>query len=161
MKKIFILILFFSITNSFACSCIEMDVSFLKKVERAFTQSDLIISGKVVDINNGAVENKKPFASPVIYKFEILKNFKGKIEREVVEIISEESGSMCGYKFELGKFYIVYARNINYYSSITNNEFDFVTSICTRNQILKNVKKKEVRKLKKLKHKYNKEQLKN
>lgn len=133
-----------------------MDMSFSKKVERAFTQSDLIISGKVIDINKGEVENKKPFASPVIYKFEIFKKFKGNFEREVVEIISEESGSMCGYKFELGKYYIVYARNINYYSTITNNEYDFVTSICTRNQILKNVKKKEVRKLKKLNHKVKK-----
>lgn len=156
MKKIFILVLFFSITNSFACSCIEMDMSFLKKVERAFTQSDLIISGKVIDINKGVVENKMPFASPVIYKFEIFKKFKSNFEREVVEIISEESGSMCGYKFELGKFYIVYARNIKYYSIITNNEFDFVTSICNRNQILKNVKKKEVRKLKKLNQKVKK-----
>ncbi len=155
MKKInfLFLLLLFPITNSFACSCIVEDESLSKKVEREFTQSDLIISGKVIDINTGNVENNKPFASPIIYKFEILKKFKGNLEKEVVEIISESSSSMCGYNFEVGKSYLVYAINTTYYSSVTNKKFDFVTSLCNRNQILKAVKKKEMRKLKKINRK--------
>ncbi|MEX2350514.1 MAG: hypothetical protein WD554_06500 [Flavobacteriaceae bacterium] len=155
MKKLLFLflLLLFPITNSFACSCIEVDESFSKKVEGGFSKSDLIITGKVVDINTEYVENNKPFGSPILYRFEIIKKLKGNLEKEVVEIISEVDSSMCGYKFEFGKSYLVYAINSTYYSSLTNKEFDFVTSLCSRNQILKNVKKKELQKLKKLNRK--------
>lgn len=152
MKKTFslILILIFSITETFACSCIETNESLSKKVEKAFTQSDLIISGKVVEIIIVNKTRMKSSADPVIYKFEITKTIKGKVEREVIDIASEISGASCGYKFELGKSYLVYARKSTHFSSKTKNEFDFVTSLCDRNQKLNKVDKKELRKLKKL-----------
>ncbi len=152
MKKTFllILILVFSITESFACSCIETNESLTKKVEKAFTESDLIISGQVIDIK---IENKariKSSADPIIYKFEITKTIKGKVEKEFIEIVSEDSGVSCGYKFELGKSYLVYARKSTHFTKMTKNEFDFVTSLCDRNQKLNTVHKKELRKLKRL-----------
>ncbi len=152
MKKAFllILILVLSITETFACSCIETNESLSKKVEIAFTESDLIISGKVIDViivNTGKIKSS---ADPIIYRFEITKTIKGKLEKEVIEIASEESGASCGYKFELGKSYLVYARKSTHFSSKTKNEFDFVTSLCDRNQKLNKVDKKELRKLKKL-----------
>ena len=91
-------------------------------------------------------------ANPVIYEFEITKTIKGKIKKEIVEIASAESGASCGYNFEIGKSYLVYARKSNQYSSKTKNESDFVTSLCDRNQKLKNVDKKEFQELEKLKH---------
>jgi hypothetical protein len=152
MKKTFllVLILLFSITKSFACSCAETNESLSKKVEKAFTKSDLIISGKVIDVK---IVNKARIissADPIIYKFEITKIIKGKLNKQVVEIASEERGARCGYKFELGKSYLVYGRKSTHFSSQTNNEFDFVTSLCDRNQKLEIVDKKEFRKLKKL-----------
>jgi hypothetical protein len=152
MKKPFLLILIFlfSITKTFGCSCIETNESLSKKVEKAFTKSDLIISGKVIDIKIVNKGELKSSADPIIYKFEIIKNIKGKIEKEVIEIVSKESTASCGYKFELGKSYLVYARKSNQFSYNTNNESDFVTSLCDRNQKLKNVNKKEFQKLKKL-----------
>ncbi len=148
MKKALILIFLLSFTKSFACSCVEIDESLSKKVERAFNQSDLIISGKVVDIivvNNSKIKSS---ADPIIYKFEILKKFKGKIEKQFIEIASEASRASCGYSFELGKSYLVYARKSTHFVKMTKNKFDFVTGLCSRNQELSGVRKKELRKLK-------------
>lgn len=152
MKKTFLLIfiLVFSTTKTFACSCIEINESLTKKVEKAFTNSDLIISGKVIEVILVNTEKIKSSADPIIYKFEITKTIKGKLEKEVIEIASEESGASCGYKFELGKSYLVYARKSTHFASKTKNEFDFVTSLCDRNLMLNKVDKKELRKLKKL-----------
>jgi hypothetical protein len=152
MKKTFLLIFFFifSITETFACSCIETNESLSKKVEKAFNQSDLIIRGKVVEILIVSKAKMKSSADPIIYKFEIINTIKGKTEKEIIEIASETSGVSCGYKFELDKSYLVYARKSNHFSSKTKNEFDFVTSLCDRNQKLKSVDKEELLKLKKL-----------
>lgn len=152
MKKTFLLILFFifSINETFACSCIKMNESLSKKVEKAFTQADLIISGKVVEIKIVNKARMKSSADPIIYRFEIIKTIKGKIEKEIIEITSETSGASCGYKFELGKSYLVYARKSTHFAKMTKNESDFVTSLCDRNQKLSKVHKKELRKLEKL-----------
>jgi|TARA_B100000767_G_C19483988_1_gene417393 hypothetical protein len=154
MKKTFLLILIFTftLTKTFACSCIRTNESLSVKVEKAFTQADLIISGTVVGIKKFK-EGKYIFSgNPVIYEFEITKTIKGKIKKEIVEIASAESGASCGYNFEIGKSYLVYARKSNQYSSKTKNESDFVTSLCDRNQKLKKVDKKEFQELEKLKH---------
>jgi hypothetical protein len=150
MKKTFILILLFSITKTFACSCIGTNGTLSQKVEKAFIQSELILTGTVVEmkiINKGKLKSS---ADPVIYKFEIIKTIKGKLKKEIIEIASEIGGSSCGYRFELGRSYLVYARKSTHFSSKTNNKFDFVTSICERNRILKEVNKKELQKLNKL-----------
>ncbi|MHB0756998.1 hypothetical protein [Polaribacter sp. M15] len=155
MKKTFllILILFLSISESYACSCVRTNESLSVKVEKAFTQANLIISGTVVGIKKFN-EGKYVFSgNPVIYEFEITKIIKGKVKKEIIEIASAESGASCGYNFSIGKSYLVYARKSNQYSSKTKNEFDFVTSLCDRNQELKKVNKKEFQKLEKLKYK--------
>lgn len=152
MKNTFLLLLIFlfSITKTFACSCGKTKGALSQKVEEAYTKSDLIISGKVIEIEIVNKTIMKSTADPIIYKFEITKIIKGKIEKQVIEIVSEESEISCGYEFEFGKSYLVYARKSTCFSSQTNNEFDFVTSLCDRNQKLKNVDKEELRKLKKL-----------
>jgi ketosteroid isomerase-like protein len=152
MKKLLFLILLFlfPFTNSFACSCSELEEPLSKKVERSYTNSKLIITGKVIDINTEYTDGTKYYKNPVIYKFEILKVFKGNSEKEIIEILSESTGSMCGYKFELGESYLVYATTTDFYSSVTNKEFDFDTNLCSRNQVLKNVEKEEMDNLQKI-----------
>jgi hypothetical protein len=63
--------------------------SLSKKIEKAYIQSDLIISGKVIDIEIVNKAKMKSSADPNIYKFEIIRNIKGKIEKEVIEIVSK------------------------------------------------------------------------
>jgi hypothetical protein len=155
MRKIYLLILIFTFpfTKTFACSCIETNESLSKKVEKAFIQADLIISGTVIGtkkFNNG----KYMFSgNPIIYEFEITKTIKGKVKKEIIEIASAESDASCGYSFEMGKSYLVYARKSNEFSSKTKNEFDYTTSLCDRNQKIRKVNKKEFEKLEKLKYK--------
>lgn len=95
----------------------------------------------------------KSSADPIIYKFEITETIKGKQKKQVIEIASQRNGSSCGYKFELGKSYLVYSRKSAHFSTKTKNEIDFVTSLCDRNQILENTRKREFRQLKKLNRK--------
>lgn len=129
--------------------------SLSKKVEKAFTRSGLIISGKVIEIKVVNTEDLKSSADPIIYKFEIAKIIKGNLNKEVIEIVSEVSEISCGFVFQLGKSYLVYARKSTYFSSQTKNEFDFMTSLCDRNQKLRLVNKKELRKLKRLNRRKN------
>ncbi len=152
MKKtsLLILIFLFSITKTFACSCIKTNEPLSKKVKKAFIQSDLIITGKVIDIKIVNTGKFKSSADPIIYKFEIIKVVKGKLKKEIIEIASETNGASCGYRFELGKSYLVYSRKSTHFSSTTNNKFDFVTSLCDRTQKLKNVNRNELKKLKEL-----------
>jgi len=152
MKKTLLLslVLLLSATKTFACSCIETNESISKKITKEFDQSDLIITGKVIDIKIVNKEKQKSSFDPIIYKFEVLKNIKGALKTKVIDIVSVESGASCGYKFELGKSYLVYSKKSVYYSSKTKNEYDFATGLCKRNQKLKNVSKKEFRKLEKL-----------
>ena len=152
MKKTFLLlfILFFSISKTHACRCIRSDKSLNKKVKKAFKQADLILSGKVIAMN---VVNEKDlrFSSDLIrYTFEIKKTIKGKIKREIIEISSSASSASCGYLFELGRSYLVYAKKWPQVSSKTKNTANYFTSLCDRNQQLKNVHRKELIKLKKL-----------
>jgi Tissue inhibitor of metalloproteinase len=152
MKKAYLIIFIFSlaITKTFACSCIGTNESLSKKVQKSFNQSDLILIGKVIDKELIFNEEYQSSADPVIYKFEVTKIIKGKLKKEIIEIASERSEISCGYEFEIGKSYLVYALRSSHFSSITKNEFDLVTSLCSRNQKLSKVKKEELRKLKKL-----------
>ena len=152
MKKTLLLISFFifSITETFACSCIGTNESLSKKVKKAFNQSDLIINGKVVEILVVNKAKMKSSADPIIYKFEITKVIKGIIKKKIVDIASETMEMSCGYNFELGKSYLVYARKSTHFSKMTNNEFDFVTSLCDRNKKADKVDKIEYQELKSL-----------
>jgi len=150
MKKTLLLIFLLSISNAFACICTETNITLSKKVEKAFSESDLIISGKVIDLIIVNTAKHRSSNDPIIYKFEITKVIKGELKKELIEIVSKASESRCGYEFKLGKSYLVYARKSTRFSSKTNNEFDFVTGLCDRNQNLKYVLKKEFRKLEKL-----------
>jgi hypothetical protein len=142
MKKLLFLILLFlfPFTNSFACSCMELEEPLSIKVERSFSNSDLILNGKVIEINDEFADRTKYDNNIIIYKFEVLKMFKGKGQKETVEVSSQSTGSMCGYKFELGETYLVYAKGAT----------EFYTDLCSRNQILKNVEKEEMENLQKL-----------
>ncbi len=152
MKRAFIILFIFSMTKTFACRCIENNESLSKKVEKAFAQADLIISGKVVEVKILNNAKDKYSSSPVLYKFEVTRTIKGKSRQEFIEITSEKSAVLCGYTFELGKSYLVYAQKSAYFDKMTKNEFDFVTTLCERNQKLNKVDKKEFRKLNKLNH---------
>jgi hypothetical protein len=58
---------------------------------------------------------------------EIIENFKGGTSQDTVTIYTTDGGPSCGYEFELGKEYIVYA-------SIRSNSYSTVLTEYERNQ---------------------------
>ncbi len=154
MKKIFLLltITILSITKSFACQCVQVKGDLAMQTKRSFVQSNLVMTGKVIEIQkneSSSRSNEGMIELPIntfVYTFEIIKTYKGKIEKELVKVKSSGSGSTCGYKFKLGDSYLVYARK----SMSKNAKVIFETGLCDRNQILTEVNKEELEKLTKL-----------
>lgn len=149
MKNFILLILITSSLKIFACTCIETGEPLLKKVTDSYNQSDLVITGKVIDKNTVYYSLYGSSSDPAIYKIEIIKAYKGTVHTEIIEIASARSEISCGYEFKIGQTYLIYARKSNHFSSKTKNKSDFITSLCDRNQVLQNVVKKELSKLKK------------
>ena len=105
-----------------ACTCVFPDAG--KSVERqileARKRSKAVFIGRVREIINPA----EPSSISVI--FQVQTGWKG-IKSEATTILTGRDGS-CGYRFQLGEVYLVYA----YQSSITH----LGTSICQRTQPL-------------------------
>lgn len=137
--------LFLFSTKSFACSCIESTKSLSEKVIDSYTEATVVFKGKVIDIINPSTSSTSSSFDPIIYKFEIVTKYKGKLKTNTIEVASAASGASCGYEFEMDTTYLVYARQSSQYSDFTTNDMDFVTSLCDRNQKEENIDKKEIR----------------
>ena len=164
MKKNFlILILFlFSSSSIFPCTCIESKESLGKKVEKAFLESDLIFIGKVIGKEIKTTEiyvpelDKKQNYIRAIFTFELIDRISGEFITDKVEIVTSNSEESCGIEFKIGKEYLVFSRKQDqriafspYLNQEKVNPF-YATSLCTRTDEMKNVKKCETRKLKRL-----------
>ncbi len=106
--------LFASAEKSFACSCVANAESQTKQIQDAFAGSDAIFSGEVVEIKESPT-NKYDF----IVRFKVAKFWKGKSSREMT-ITTARDSAMCGYNFEIGKIYLVYASGKSENFSTTN-----------------------------------------
>lgn len=128
--------LFASAERSFACSCVFSAEPVKKQVEEAFLSSEAVFSGEVVEINESPT-NKYDF----IVKFKVAQVWKGEAVTEMTINTSKDS-AMCGYSFEVGKKYLVYA----------NGKQDrLATSNCSRTSVFS--RKGDVKYLAKLKRK--------
>ena len=126
MKKIIfstaIFAAFFILSHGdvFACSCVPMpeNVTIGQQIKEAHKQSSVVFIGEVIEVV------KKPdddFFVTVKFKVEKIWNDK-EFQRELVITTGRDDG-FCGYAFEKGKRYLVYAFE-------NNNELS--TNICTR-----------------------------
>lgn len=88
--------------SAFACSCVELGTP-LEQLEWA----NAVFTGKVVDIDipRGIVISS---ADPVKVTFEVSKIWKGTDDKTLVVTTARE-GASCGYSFERGESYLVYA----------------------------------------------------
>jgi hypothetical protein len=105
-KNIYILlalavILIASAENSFACSCVVKDEPLEKQIQNAFADSGAVFSGVVM-----AVEPAGEYAYSVTIKTASV--WKGEVMKEFTVTTARQS-AMCGYNFEVGKKYLVYA----------------------------------------------------
>ena len=130
MKKIALLIFLFSISTSFACSCIGKS-----GIRKEIKSTDVIVLGKVIK------KSESTFQDPefpeikiqnIMYEILITKKFKGKVETDYVTIFSGVGNGDCGINLEIGKEYIIYANQTEYLSL---NLKLLETNICTRTKL--------------------------
>ena len=108
-------------TNSaFACSCIPP-----RTPTESLNESAAVFSGEVIDISeNGYVEEQYGYK----VKFDVERSWKGD-SVETLSVLTGYGGGDCGYGFEIGEKYLVYA-----YSS----EGSLNANICSRTTPLAN-----------------------
>lgn len=139
-STVFALFLFIvGASNTLACSC-DLPIgnkSLEKQIKENYKNSVAVFSGKVTEIF------KDPNAYFVKVKFESEKIYKGVISKEVI-ITTGRGGGDCGYNFEVGKNYLVYA-----YGDFDNLQ----TNICQRTSLIEETKDAKV--LEKIKKKKN------
>jgi hypothetical protein len=115
MKKTTLLVaLFLTIfqLDAFACKCRQ------QTIEENMATADHVFSGKVMKI-------KTSKSAQLITVFvRVAKQFKGKIRFKTIEITTASESAACGFNFQKGKEYVIYANNSE------KNRLN--TSSCTR-----------------------------
>jgi hypothetical protein len=107
MKKIFLIAASVLVLNSHpasACSCLPTTP------QQSFKNSGTVFAGRVIDVVDPS-ERRPEVSRPLLgFKviFEVSQVWKGKVEKQQVVLTSSSSAS-CGYSFEKGKEYLVYA----------------------------------------------------
>ena len=98
MKHIFLtaIVLISGFTNGFACEC------SYQNLENEIDLADLIFQGVPI--------GKKQIDSKMNYQFLISKVWKG-VKSDTIEIKTGLGGQDCGMIFEIGKAYVVFAKN--------------------------------------------------
>jgi hypothetical protein len=105
--------------TSHACSCAEPP-----SVESELERSKAVFSGEVLE-----VKEQKDFRGYMKNKvlFEVTDTWKGVTESQVI-ITTGSGGGDCGFGFQVGQEYLVYASESTMYS----DEAELVTIICDR-----------------------------
>lgn len=129
MKKYFLLILICVTQSALGCSCLDLDSN---DIDVEISKSDLIIRGKVLDVQEYIIWSDTLFASSLYdstagksyseFKKELfgisMKEYTVLIDssfkkpdcvKDTVRIISGLGGGDCGYKFETNETYLIYA----------------------------------------------------
>ncbi len=126
---VFVVGLFFLLPSAVqACSCVGAGQPC-----QAFWNAETVFSGEVekisdvsVDVSNS--EDRKMIFQQKSVRFAVGEKFRG-ISEDSVEIITGRGGGDCGYKFEVGQSYLVYA-----YKNAKTGKLG--TGICTRTRLL-------------------------
>ena len=89
-----------------ACPC-AIESNPKERVEFAVSNSEAVFSGEVVDFEKGA-DFPAIFGPMETVSFRVSEVWKGP-QRETLEVSTPTQGSACGYAFEEGQEYLVYA----------------------------------------------------
>ena len=109
-----------------ACSCLPFgEESVAQQVNRAKKDASVVFSGKVLEVV------RKPESSSVIVKFRADKSWKGNVSRRI-SLSTGADSALCGFNFEVGKSYLIYAQG--------TDAKNLQTNICTRTAGLSNAK---------------------
>ncbi len=118
--------LIFTNIDAYACSCFPRgDEPLKQQVNKAKNDSQTVFSGKVLEVI------RKPGNFQVIVKLRVENLWKGNVSRQITVLTGADS-ALCGYNFEVGKSYLIYASGAD-----VNN---LQTNICTRTANLSEAK---------------------
>lgn len=121
-------------SSVFACSCLmSNEKSESKKVKTAYKQSTAVFYGEVTEVARQA--------DGLVVKFIVWSVWKGAVVGEKI-VRTAENSAMCGFNFEVGKKYLVYA---------SGESANLQTNICTRTSA-QNADEKYLNKIKKPKY---------
>lgn len=107
--------------GAFACSCMMPPDSVT-----AMGTSDVVFAGQVASIVDRSIGQMQSSMDPMLVTFQVNTVWKGDPKPSLSITTSRDSAS-CGYKFEPGREYIVYANVF---------EGQLSTNICTRTALL-------------------------
>lgn len=86
--------------EAFACSCLmDTKTPVRKQVKNSFQGATAVFYGEVLEVDR---------ASGVKVRFRVERSWKGPLENEAIVYTMADS-AMCGYNFETGRKYLVYA----------------------------------------------------
>lgn len=133
MKKFIVLsaviVLFLAgASDIFACSCmVDAKQSTSKKIQTSYKQATVVFYGEVTEVKRGSGtgESIDPNQEPVTVKFKVERLWKGRVTSEVI-VRTAGNSAMCGFNFEAGKKYLVYANDAG---------SGLQTNICTRTSV--------------------------
>lgn len=145
-----LILVFVGTINSFACSC-EGEGT----VSGSVKHSDVVFSGEVISrtvtanydslgmVVTGDTSNmylKWRELPTAVVKIKVDKMFKGQLVYDTITILTPINGAACGYNFQVGQKYIVYATifdELLMTDKLKRRTFDnktFWTHQCTRTQ---------------------------
>ncbi|MBP1994394.1 hypothetical protein [Paenibacillus eucommiae] len=113
----------FSPAPAYACSC-----AMPQTVEAQFNHSEAVFAGRVIEVKEDRSLGGRISKSAL---FELSQIWKGGSESQLI-IQTGSGGGDCGYNFEEGKDYLVYAHPSTMYS----DKEALVTIICDRTNVI-------------------------
>ena len=123
MKNILLMVIALLFLDSaiFGCTCLPSE-NAKEELERAA----VVFTGKIIEVKRHP-QARDLFAG-VEAVIEADKAWKG-VEKRTVSVFTSSESSACGYSFQKGEVYLVYASQ--------NTEGRFITSICSRTRRMK------------------------
>ncbi|RSK45990.1 hypothetical protein [Hymenobacter perfusus] len=163
------LLLFVHSSVALACSCVSGSGSEKQQIATAYQRDALVFVGRVVAVETVVttdtlqVSDTGPLAERTQlvrqesfrYTFAVSRKYKGLTTEDTVRVSSAMQSASCGREFRVGSAYLLYGFQISekaspYGSPATSITPYFATSLCNRGQELKDVKRAELKQLKKL-----------
>jgi len=113
------LLLLISVKSVAACSCIKPDPSktLTQQVSEAYKNSKAVFSANVLSLKEDSEKGE------IRVKLRLIKPWKGKLGKTLT-LVTGLGGGDCGYFFEVGKTYLIYAYR--------DEDKRLTTNICSR-----------------------------
>ena len=129
--------------------CSACDCNPMPSIKDALIGSDLVFLGHVAASEEVRVTQEESLSQRTMIRYMIVREqmFKGSAHDTIYMYSGEDPVMNCGFRFELGMSYIVYAHRSTMTDPAHSDASVLYTSVCTRT---KERARSEIRKLRKL-----------